>query len=117
MHGEATDAGNILNIAVHRLLKAQGGARGRARVALIAKEDQQRIAAKRDQIAAVILNHLDQDREDLVQAGRDHLGAFAAQRAQPLGQRGRAGEIGEQQRAFDPGAARGFRDAPPAAAG
>ena len=59
----------------------------------------QRIAAEFNQVAAVKFNLLHQRRKQTIDDPRNLLGAFLAQARQVFGQRGKARQIGEQQRA------------------
>ena len=62
---------------------------------IVAKEDQQRIAAECDQVATKGFDNADHGAENIVQELGDTLGTFAAKRTQPLGERRGAGKIGE----------------------
>ena len=81
--------------------QALGAAGGPAGVALAGEEEEQRVAPELHQVPARLGGDCQEPPEDVVEDVGQLLGADLALSGQPLGERGEAGDVGEQDRAVD----------------
>ena len=88
-----------------RPLHVRRGAAGALGVAVAGEEEEQRVAAELEHVAAVALGDADQLVEDRRDAADELFGAGFAVDGEPLGERGEAGDVDRDERAVErPGA-------------
>ena len=112
-HAQLDRADRALGLAdlLDRPLHVGGGAGGALGVALADEEQEQRVAAELEHVAAVPLGDRDQIVEDRRDALHELLGAGLAVDREPLGEGGEARDVDRDERAVD-GPLRAARRAP-----